>query len=138
LHYAFDLTIAAANTVNSPAEVAAHLSAGKLRHISIIFPPGCARTCKVSIWDGSNQLFPSNLEACYREDGYAVEVPCNIDLYDYNDTLYLVGWNVGAELTHIIHVLVEVQGPDDLDISESLLKLSEAVADLNLEMRRFF
>jgi hypothetical protein len=138
MHYAYDIVIAAANTYLNPAVENIKLTAGVIRHVSFIFPAGCARYVRCCLWDNAVQLLPTNPDSSYCEDNYSVEADCYIKIANTGNEFHIVGWNVGSQYAHTIHVLVDVEGVDEPTPDKSVVLLAESINNLVQFMRSWF
>ena len=138
MHYSFELIILASNTISNMSSTKIVLGAGIIRHVSFVFPAGCARYAHVCLRDRSQQILPTNPEASYYEDAYSVEADCYVEMKGVGNTFWLFGWNVGSQYTHTIHVLIDVEGIDEPTPNKSVLVLAEAINNLVQLMRSWF
>jgi len=120
MHYTTDVRVLPSNTADNHVEVPIKFSAGIIKHVSILFPPGCVRQVYCTIWDGAEQLLPTNMDATYHEDDYTVEIDCYFPTFVYGNKLYILAWNVGCSYAHNLHVMFDVQGVDEPDITKSI------------------
>jgi hypothetical protein len=130
MHYSAEIVILPANIVSSPASVDLKLAAGVIRHVSAIFPPGCARMCCIQLYQGSIQVLPTNLGQFYSEDSYTIEADCYIPVDTSANVLTVLGWNTGTFYKHNIHVLVDVKGADEPDEYTAVTALGNGIASL--------
>lgn len=130
MHYAYDAVVLPAHTSSNHLEVPIKISTGTIKHVSIIFPPGCARLVKCTIWDNAEQLLPTNMEAVYSENAYAVEIDCYIPTWIFGNEFTILAWNTGASYKHIIHVLLDVQGVNEPDLSKSIDTFNNVIETL--------
>lgn len=135
MHYSYSITVAPSNTITAPAIKPVLLGAGIIKHVSILFPSGCARTVYVVFADTAYQLLPSNTDSQYCEDGYSVEADCYIDMKQRGNLFFIYGWTSGSSYNHTIHVLIDVQGVDEPTPDQSVLVLAGAIDNLVMLMR---
>lgn len=138
MHYVYDVLVLPANIASNNVEYPVKLGAGIIRHVSIIFPPGCARLVKVTIWNNAEQLLPTNAEAVYGEDSYAVETDCYIDIAETGNDLYVLAWNTGTNYQHMVHVMFDVQGIDEPVLGKSVETLYKTVESLATVLKGFY
>ena len=105
----FDLTIPAGTPQVAPVVAKAHLIAGTLTQIRVVFPPGPATLVYVAIKDKSFQLMPANPEGSLNFDDQYVVSTMEYDLLEAPYDLDIVGWSPLAQFDHIITVQCEVQ-----------------------------
>jgi hypothetical protein len=138
MHYAYDIPVLPANTIGNHIEVPIKLSAGIIKHVSIIFPPGCVRQVFCTFWDGAEQLLPTNMDGTYNEDNYVVEIDCYIPTWLFGNDFWVLAWNVGCAYPHRIRVLVDVQGVSEPDIGETVKILKNTIDSLVTVLKGFY
>jgi len=130
MHYAYDATVLTTHTASNHLEIPIKLAAGIIKHISIIFPPGCVRLVSCTIWNPAIQLLPTNPEAVYREDNYVVEADCYYPTWIYGNSFTILAWNTGTTRSHTLHVMLDVQGVDEPDFNSSMKTLNNVIDTL--------
>lgn len=130
MHYSYDVLVLPAYTSDNHLEVPIKISAGVIKHVSILFPPGCARLVHCTFWDNAEQLLPTNLGATYSENAYAVEIECYIPTWIFGNEFTVLAWNNGCSYKHLIHVLLDVQGVDEPDMSKTIETLNNVIDTL--------
>lgn len=138
MHYAYGVDVLPSNTVDNHVEVPVKLSAGIIKHISILFPPGCARLVCCTFWDGSEQLLPTNMETVYNEDSYAVEIDCYFPTWLFGNDFSILAWNIGTNYKHTVHVLIDVQGVDEPDLAQTVDTLNKTIDSLVAVLKGFY
>jgi hypothetical protein len=138
MHYAYDVWVLPENISSNHVEVPIKLAAGIITHVTIIFPPGCARLIRCTLWDNANQLLPTNIDATYGEDAYAVEIECYYPTWLFGNEFTVLAWNVGALYKHLIHVMIDVQGVDEPDISKAIETLYKTVESLTTVLKGLY
>lgn len=138
MHYVYDVPVLPANTAANFVQHSVKLAAGIIKHVSIIFPPGCARLVHVTIWNDSIQLLPTNPEAKYGEDAYVVEADCYIPTREFGNQLYVIAWTLGTQYKHVVTVMIDVQGIDEPDMGSSVTTLYNVVDLLVTALKRFY
>lgn len=131
MHYVYEAIVLATNTVSNPKIVDVKLAAGIIKHVSVVFPPGCSRLVRAYFWNNAEQLLPSNPEAYYAEDAYSIEVDCYFPTWAYGNDFRFIAWNIGTLYQHNIHLLINVQGVDEpamAEVTETLQKTTESLA----------
>lgn len=115
MHYSFELVVEPANTVSNPAVTTMKLHAGIVRRVQIQFPPGPAYTVRCFITNGVVQLLPTNVNGYYKGDNIIVDASCWFDTSVFGNTLYAVGWNVGARYRHTLTIMIDVLEKEELE-----------------------
>jgi len=138
MHYVYEAIVLAANISTNNTEVDVKLTAGIIKHVSILFPPGCARLVKCSIWNTAEQLLPSNPEAIYGEDAYAVEIDCYLPTWIYGNQFYILAWNIGTVYKHVVRVMFDVQDVDEPDMALAVQTLYKTVESLTKVLKGFY
>lgn len=138
MHYTYDVLVLPEHVVSNHLEVTAKLTTGIIKHVSIIFPPGCSRLVHCTIWNPAQQLLPSNPEATYYEDSYAVEVDCNIPTWMFGNEFYILAWNTGTIYRHLIHVMFDVRGVDEPELADSIDTLNNVIESLVSVIKGWF
>jgi hypothetical protein len=130
MHYAYDALVLPAHTASNHLEVPIKISAGIIKHVSLIFPPGAVRQVYCTFWDNAEQLLPTNLDGTYHEDGYSVEIECYIPTWIFGNEFTLLAWNRGCVYPHNIRVLIDVQGVDEPDLGSTVQTLNNVIDTL--------
>ena len=130
MHYSFDLTVDPTDTVSDPAIQDLKLASGKIKHITIGFPAGCARTIFCQVYDLAGQILPTNLGASYAEDDYKIEIDIEYNIDQGFNQLYLVAWSVGSSYSHTLTCYIDVQAPYEHDLGDLVLAQSQALVQL--------
>jgi len=130
MHYAYDVMVLPAHTSSNHLEVPIKISAGIIKHVSMIFPPGAVRQVYCTLWDNAEQLLPDNLDGTYHEDSYAVEIPCHIPTWIYGNEFYILAWNRGCIYPHGVRVMLYVQGVDEPELSKSIDTFNNVIETL--------
>jgi hypothetical protein len=138
MHYAYDVPVYPANRVDNHVEIPVKLSAGIVKHVTIRFPPGCARMVNCTIWDSSEQLFPTNMESVYCEDSYAVEIDCYLPTWLFGNDFAILAWNTGTNYLHILRVLIAVQSVGTPDEAETVKTLNKTIDSLVTVLKGFY
>ena len=138
MHYAYDVPVYPVNTVDNHFEVPVILSAGILRHVTIRFPPGCARLVNCSIWDASEQRFPTNMEAVYCEDSYAVEIDCYLPTWLYGNEFTILAWSLGTGYLHVLRVLMYVQSVEEPDLAATINNINTVTDSMISVLKGFY
>lgn len=99
MHYTLELSVPANTLAGAPVSTTVDVAAGVLQHLSLIFPPGCARMVRAQIYDGATLIFPKTAGSSYCEDAYTVEIDC-AEIYDATKTLTLKAWSPGTTYAH--------------------------------------
>lgn len=105
----FDLVIPAGTLATAPVVSKAHLIAGTLTELRVMFPPGPATLVYVVIKDKSFQLMPANPEGNLNFDDQFVTSTLEYKLTDAPYDLDIVGWSPLAVFDHTITVQCELQ-----------------------------
>jgi len=99
MHYSQELNVPANTLLAGAVSGTIDIAPGQLQHISLIFPPGCARMVRAAIYDGATLLFPKTAGSSYCEDAYTIEIDC-AEIYDATKTLTLKAWAPGTTYAH--------------------------------------
>lgn len=116
MHYSVDLTIPAGTADSSPATQDIELPAGVLQHCTVIFPPGCSRMVKVSIWNATSQIFPRNAAEKYAEDNYHFEIG-ETYMMDSVTTLTVKGSAPDTSYQHKVTCHFEVRTAEEIGLN---------------------
>lgn len=138
MHYVYDVSVLPANTQSNFVEESIKLGAGIIRHVTIIFPAGCSRLIRCTLWNNANQILPTNPDATYGEDSYVVETDCYIPTSEYGNQFYLIAWTEGTAYTHDITVMLEVQGVNEPDMGSAVTTLYKIVEQLVSVLRGWY
>ena len=106
------------------------LSAGILRRVDIVFPPGCVRRVHVQVFHGVNQVLPLVPGTSYAEDGTRLELPEHRPFETGENLFYIVAWNDGCAYQHLITIMINVQEPGEIDEPAALKYLADAIVAL--------
>lgn len=138
MHYSYVLIVEPTNTVSSPAYVEMKLHAGIIRRVQIQFPRGPNFTVRCIITNGVVQLLPTNPDGYYRGDNIVIDAPCWFDTDEVGNTLYAVGWAVGARYRHTLTIMIDVIDREELDTLYAARHLNNAVSALVEYLRDAF
>lgn len=130
MHYCYEVVVEKTNTAQSPVIFPVVLGAGIVRRVQIVFRLGCDKRVRVKLYDGSKQILPTNPEGYYALDGDIVDVQFYYDLSKEYNELFLVAWAYNAKLSHTLTVMIDVDGPDEPNITASLKYLANAIHEL--------
>jgi hypothetical protein len=102
-----------ANTPESaPVETVITLPPGRLAHVDILFPSGCAGLAHVQIYRALHQLWPANAGGSFIGDGQVVSWDDDYMLTDEPLDLVAVTWNDDDTYPHTITVRINVLDTD--------------------------
>ena len=118
MHYVKELTIPAGTASGSPASTDVTLSAGILKSVKILFPPGCARLVFGVVYTGATQIFPKGAATSYAEDAKEISIT-TFDIFDSAPTLTLMGWAPSTNYAHKITFTFELQTAEETAMSRS-------------------
>jgi hypothetical protein len=138
MHYAYEIPVLPAHTASAPLLYPIVLAAGVITSVRITFRYGCDCLIRCRLYDGSEQILPTNVEGFYAFDGDTVDAKLWYDLSQEYNSLMFVAWNIGTKLTHVITVQVEVQAVDEPSVAKSVQYLSDAITNLVVLMRSWF
>ena len=135
MHYSYEIDVTTSHTVDDPLIYHVKLASGKLTEMQTVFEVGDGYSSCVTLWDGSKQLLPTNLDGYFTGDGLAVYSPINYDLTENGNNLYLVAWNRGGVYDHAVNVMLAVKGDDEPDVL-SLMTLLNATVNRLIDLCR--
>lgn len=138
MHYSYDIPVLPSNTVTNYVEYPIKLTAGVIKHVSILFPPGCVRFVRCTFWNESEQLLPSNPDGFYSEDSYSIEADCYIPTWLFGNMFYLLAWNTGTLYKHNLHLLIDVEGVDEPNEAKAVATLHDTVDSLVAVLKGFY
>jgi hypothetical protein len=138
MHYAYDVLVEPEHVSSNHLEVPIKLSAGIIKHVSILFQRGCAGLVHCALWNGSEQVLPTNLDATYCVDGYVIEVDCYLPTWVYGNEFWVLAWNRGTYYKHLLRIFVDVQGVDEPDIGEAATTLYKTVESLSTVLKGLY
>lgn len=118
MRFVYTLTIPADTKITDPTSTEIKLIKGRLKHVEIGFPPGCAGMVKVVIMDENIQISPANPEMYHAWDNYVEAFSMNYSLENTLHELTLVGWSPDTVYDHVITFRFDVdpQSEDDRDV----------------------
>lgn len=138
MHYVYGVPVLPANTKANFVQQDIKLGAGIIRHVTIIFPPGCVRLIHCAIWNKAIQILPTNPEATYGEDSYVVEADCYVPTSEYGNQFYVIAWNEGTSYKHVLTVMLDVQGVNEPDMGSAVTTLYKVVEQLVSVLRGWY
>lgn len=102
-----------ANTLESaPMETIITLPVGRIAHVDIMFPSGCAGLAHVQIYRALHQLWPANVGASFIGDGTVVSWDEDYMLTDEPFALKAICWNLDDTYQHTITLRINVLETD--------------------------
>ncbi len=135
MHFSWELTVLTTNTVTNPAYKELKLPCGILRHVDIVFDYGCDRLVRCAVFDGAQQILPTNLDGFYALDGDTVRADLYYDLDERYNHIVVYGWNVGTRYNHTLTIMCDVQGPDEPDLI-AVLRAQTKLMDRQIDLLR--
>jgi hypothetical protein len=138
VHYVYDVPVLPANTASNHVQQSIKLGAGIIRHVTIIFPPGCVRLVRCTLWNKSVQVLPTNPEATYGAESYVVEADCYVSTEEYGNQFYFLAWTEGSAYAHTLTVMLDVQGVDEPDMGSAVKTLYKIVDQLVTVLRGWY
>jgi len=102
-----------ANTLESaPVETLIELPVGRIAHVDILFPSGCAGLAHAQVYRALHQLWPANVGGSFIGDGDVVSWDEDYMLTDEPFTLKAVTWNDDDTYQHTITIRINVLDTD--------------------------
>ena len=108
-YYSYELTVDPTNIAGNEASLAITMPVGVIRHVSIIFPPGCVRNILTRVVHGSSNFIPNQGGVWIGEDNYHLELDVFEQVFEGDETITLLGYTLGNDYAHKLtyHFLVE-------------------------------
>lgn len=100
MYYEFDLFLPPSTPEYTPVRKDVKLTHGVIHRIEVGFPAGCAGLAHVSIYQGANQLWPTNPDGSFATDNWVIVINEFYELTQPPYTLTLVGWNFDTVFPH--------------------------------------
>ena len=129
MHYSFELDVLASNTADNPAILRVNLGAGILEHIGILFRAGCDCLVKARVYQGAEQIAPTNPSGYYAFDNYIVEGNYHVPFDSGNNEFTLYAWADGAHHQHTLRFLFDVRDPEELTPAESFQVIAKSLSE---------
>jgi hypothetical protein len=138
MNYLVECLVYPAHTSTNKLITEVKLSAGILRRVDIVFPPGCVRLVHVQVFHGVNQILPVIPGTSYAEDSMHLELPEYIPFATGDNTFWIVTWNTGCSYKHLVNIMLNVQEPEELDEATALKYLADAIIALVEKVRTWW
>ena len=116
----FEVTIPANTTEAEPKLQTLQISRGVVHQLEVNFPAGCRGYVYLALYHHDKLVWPSNLKAAFRGEGYTIPIKEYFKVSEPPYTLVAYGWSPGSTYDHTITVRVGVLKEIDL---EPLVKL---------------
>lgn len=98
MFYIFPYTTTNADTPSAPHKIEMELSAGIIHQVDVLFQKDCAHKVKVQIFQGLNQLWPSNTDESMKGDATVVSFREFHELKGSVNTLHALVWQTEADV----------------------------------------
>ena len=108
MFYSWPITVVAANTVLSKAEIEMPMSAGVIHQVDILFPDDCDHNIRVQVFDASFQLWPSNRNGTIRGDACVISFRDFYEMRTDNNILKAFAWWEGTSTEQTIWLQIGV------------------------------
>jgi hypothetical protein len=114
------------------------LTAGILKNVSIVFPPGCVRRVRVQVFHGVEQILPLIAGTYYAEDSMKLDLPEYRPFSTGENMFYVMAWQDGCSYKHLVNIMISVQAPEELDVATALKYLADAIVALVEKIRSWW
>ena len=138
MHYAYQFTVEPTHTASAPLEESIKLGSGILKRVQIFFPEGCSRLVRCALWNNWEQLLPTNPDGYYALDGDNSDASLYYNMDEDTNQLWFLAWTIDTKYNHDLTVHIEVQGPDEPDITRISTLMAETIQRLIDLMRSVF
>ena len=108
MFYSWPITVVAANTELSKAEIEMPMSAGVIHQVDILFPDDCDHNIRVQVFDTNLQLWPSNRTGTIRGDACVISFRDFYEMRIENNILKAFAWWEDTETEQTVWIQIGV------------------------------
>jgi len=126
MFYTYEKCCAINGSSTSYNEVDLDLSAGIIHQIDMIFPSDADKELKAQIWQGGNQVWPSNRGGTIVGDSMVISFREFFSLTSSRNNLTLRCWNTGTTAAKLLVVNIGIL-PEDILQPFSISKLQKTI-----------
>jgi len=110
--YDYEITVPANTLDDSPVVTELKLSAGIINWVELRFRYGPSFMVKVKIFQGGHQVWPTNQEGAFSDDGRPIAFSENFELDAGQNVLTVVCTSPGTKYDHVINLRLGILPPE--------------------------
>src|SRR3989304_4626189 len=116
MRYSGYVTVPAGTPKSAPVSALVPVGFGRIRHLRVLPPPGCAGLVHLIVRYHTAQIYPTSPEADFIGDGEPIEFGDSYPIFDDPLEVELVAWSPDATLEHTIYAQFTVERDQPVEI----------------------